>query len=111
MNVKNTCTIALLMFVAASIVVLVVKSLRQGIPAVTTDDQHDRLIVYYFHGKVRCSACRKIEVYAHEAVAKGFPTEVGDGRVEWKVVDFEKPENQRFVKDFELVAPPWCWSR
>ena len=105
MNIKTTCTIALLMFVAASIVVLVVKSLRQGIHAVTADDQRDRLIVYNFHGKVRCPACRNIAVYAHEAVAKGFPTEVGDGRIEWKVVDFEKPENQRFVKDFELVAP------
>ena len=105
MNIKTTCTIALLMFVAASIVVLVVKSLRQEKPAVTADDQRDRLIVYYFHGKVRCPACSNIEVYAHEAVATGFPTEVGDGRIEWKVVDFEKPENQRFVKDFELVAP------
>ena len=102
---KNICTIALLMFVAASIVVLVVKSLRQGIPVVTADDQRDRLIVYYFHGKVRCPACRNIEVYAHEAVTKGFPIEVGDGRIEWKVVDFEEPGNQCFVKDFELVAP------
>jgi hypothetical protein len=105
MNFKNTCTTVLLMFIAASIVVLVVKSLRQGEPATTADDHFDGLIVYYFHRKARCPACRNIEVYSHEAVIKGFPVEVGDGRIEWRVVDFELPENQYFAKEYELIAP------
>ena len=105
MKMKNICTGALLMFVAVNIVVLIVKGLRPGIPAVTADDRSDRLIVYYFHRKARCPPCRNIEVYSHEAVATSFPAEVGDSRIEWKVVDFEEPENQCFVEDFELLAP------
>ena len=73
--------------------------------AAAADDQRDRLIVYYFHGKIRCPTCRNIEDYAHEAVIKGFSAEVSDGRIEWKVVDFEEPANQCFAKDFELGVP------
>ena len=41
----------------------------------------------------------------HEAVTGGFTTEVKDGRIEWKVVDFTEPEYAHFVKDFDLAAP------
>jgi hypothetical protein len=105
MNIKNVCTTVLLVFVTASVVVLVAKSLRQGIPNEASEDQRDRLIVYYFHGAFRCPNCRNIEAYAHEAIAEGFMAEVALGQIEWKVVDFEQSNNQRFAKDFKLVAP------
>lgn len=105
MSIKNACTIALLLFVAASIVVLTVNSLRPSPQTAAAEDQRDRLIAYYFHGKVRCPTCKNIEAYAHEAVAGGFAAELGDGQIEWKVVDFEQPENEHFAKDFELAAP------
>ena len=105
MSIKNACTIALLLFVAASIVVLTVNSLRQGPQAAATEDSRDRLIAYYFHGKVRCPTCMSIEAYAHEAVVKGFADEVKDGRIEWKVVDFEQPGSEHFAREFELAAP------
>jgi hypothetical protein len=95
----------LLLFVAASIVVLTVKSLRQGPQAAAAQQQRDRTIAYYFHGKVRCPTCESIEAYAHEAVSGGFAAELGDGRIDWQVVDFEQPGNEHFAKDFELAAP------
>jgi len=105
MSVKNACTAALLLFVAAAIVVLTVKSLRQGPRPSAVEDQRDRIIAYYFHGKVRCPTCESIETYAHEAVTGGFAAEMDDGRIEWKVVDFEQPGNEHFAKEFELAAP------
>jgi len=105
MSVKNVCTFVLLLFVAVSVVVLTVKSLCQSPPSAAAEDPRDRLIVYYFHGKARCPSCMSIEAYAHEAVTGGFTTEVKDGRIEWKVVDFTEPEYAHFVKDFDLAAP------
>ena len=87
MSPKNAATAALLMFVAASIVVLTVKSLRippqneasagqtaaEGSakePARGTPTPADGVIAYYMHGKVRCPTCVSIEEYAHEAVAQ-----------------------------------------
>ena len=105
MNVKNVCMVALLMFVATSIAVLVVKSLRRPTPNAATLNQCDRLIVYYFHGTDICPACKNIGDYAFEAVAAGFMPEIADGRVEWKKLNFERHENRQFAKDFGLVAP------
>jgi len=115
MSPKNAVTTALLLFVAASILVLTVKSLRQnssasdGRPAAESNgvapSRPDRLIAYYFHGKVRCPTCQSIEAYAHETVAASFADELKDGRIEWRVVDFETPATEHFAKDYNLVAP------
>ena len=59
---------------------------------------------YYFHGKVRCPACRNVEAYAREAVGTGFAEQQRDGRVEWKVIDYEAQGNEHFAKDYQLVA-------
>ena len=92
------------MFVAANIVVLVVKSLRQGTPPVMDDDSCDRLVVYYFHGHVRCPPCEHIEAYAHEAVTGSFaergrrrPDRVEGGR-------FRGAGQEHFAREFELIA-------
>ncbi|GBC60011.1 hypothetical protein DENIS_0953 [Desulfonema ishimotonii] len=62
------------------------------------------LIVYYFHGKRRCTTCKKLEAYAREALEKSFSGEVRDGRIEWRITDISTPENSHFVKDFGLVS-------
>jgi hypothetical protein len=105
MNVKNFCTMALLMFVATSIAVLVAKSLWRPTLSAATLNQRDRLIVYYFHRTDICPACKNIEDYALEAVTAGFIPEVADGRIEWEKLNYEQPENRQFAKDFGLVAP------
>jgi hypothetical protein len=104
MSNKYVCTIALLVFVAASIVTLVAKDFRQSPPSATTEDHRDRLIVYYFHGTARCPPCANIEAYTHETLTGSFAAEMKDGRVEWKAVDFEQPENEHFAQQFDLIA-------
>ena len=125
MSAKNTARIALLLFVAASVVVLTVKSLRQAAPSASAGEEQgkmlagkvenempsastlrsDRLVAYYFHGKLRCPTCKKIEAYAHEAVKSGFAQELKQGCIQWKVVNYEQPGNQHFATDYELAAP------
>ena len=104
MSVKKACTAALLSFVAASVVMLAVKNVRPGPPSAAAQDRRDRLVVYYFHGHVRCPPCEHIEAYAHEAVTGSFADELGDGRIEWKAVDFEEPASEHFAREFELIA-------
>lgn len=114
MNAKNLLAIALLLFVAASIVVLAVKSLREDPQAAQAGSQAaqaaqspaaDGVIAYYFHGKVRCPTCRSIEAYAHEAVNTGFTEQLGSGQIQWQVVNYEEPGNEHFATDYELIAP------
>ena len=116
MKPKNALTLALLLFVAASIVVLTVKSLRQnatassdsGATAAQSDELPkliDGVIAYYFHGNTRCVTCETIEAYAHEAIEKGFADELRSGRIQWRVVNYEQPQNTHFTTDYDLIAP------
>ena len=65
----------------------------------------DRTVVaYYFHGNFRCQTCRKIEALSREAVESGFPGDLKAGRLEWHVINVEEPENEHFVKDYQLFS-------
>jgi hypothetical protein len=112
MRLKAVLRLILLLFLAASLVALVVKVLRSDRPAGVAGDAGaaqglpggDRLIVYYAHGKFRCRACNSLEEYAQVAVA-GFPRELAQGRLEWRVVDYEEPGNEWFADRYKLPGP------
>lgn len=63
-----------------------------------------QILVYYFHGDVRCKTCRAIEEYAHEALEAGFGAELKSGAVAWKAVNTDEEKNSHFIRDFELVS-------
>ena len=105
MKPKTVITVVLLVFVAASVVVLAAKSLRPKPQPPASQPPDDGVIAYYFHGNMRCPTCRSIESYAHEAVKSGFAKELADGRLQWRVVNYEEPKNEHFATDYELVAP------
>jgi hypothetical protein len=119
MSLKDALTNSLLMFVAATCVVLIVKALPQtpppqavassaglpqGSPAPTLAAQ-DGVKVYYLHGNTRCPTCRTIEAYAQEAVQTGFADELKSGKIAWQVINYESPGNEHFATDYEVVAP------
>jgi len=64
----------------------------------------DKVIAYYFHGNRRCGSCRKIEAYSREAIDSGFAEELKAGKLEWLVINIDKPENKHFVKDYQLYT-------
>lgn len=116
MTLKEATANSLLMFVAATCVVLIVKAISPApqspqaaaggaaadAPAIAAKDG---IQVYYIHGSFRCSTCRTIEAYAKEAVESGFPKELGDGRIEWRAINYEDPGNEHYAVDYEVVAP------
>ena len=120
MSLKDALTNSLLMFVAATCVVLIVKALPQTPPpqAVASggagspsNDRasnlaaQDGVKVFYLHGNTRCPTCRTIEAYAQEAVQAGFADELESGKITWQVVNYESPGNEHFATDYEVVAP------
>ncbi len=62
------------------------------------------VIVYYFHGNVRCATCLKIEALAREAVETGFADELGEGTLEWRAVNVEDPVHEHYIEDFQLSS-------
>ena len=61
-----------------------------------------KVVVYYFHNTIRCATCMRIEEYSEFAILAGFSKELKNGTIEWRGVNMQMPENQHFVKDFQL---------
>jgi len=118
-------TVALLAFVVASVVYLIVteagsrpaqpeaqanerlSATEQDSPEPASSEARSgehKVIVYYFHGTARCATCRTIELYTTEAIEGGFPEALKDGRLELRVVNADLPENEHYVQDFQLVT-------
>ena len=73
-------------------------------PLSEVKSQNSKVIAYYFHGTFRCSTCRTIEQYSHNAIQMYFAKELGDGRLEFRPVNVEEPENKHFIQDYQLVT-------
>jgi hypothetical protein len=123
MKPKSFVKAALLVFVFGSLAFLAVKESRQWTapnPVAAQDRQRtaieskpaasaskpqtDKIIAYYFHTTYRCDTCRRIEAYSKKAIDFGFAGELADGKLEFRLVNVEKPENQHFIQDFKLFT-------
>lgn len=74
-------------------------------PAAAARGTNDQVIAYYFHGTIRCETCLKIEKQAREAIERRFPVEMAEKRLVFKPVNYDKPENAHFLKDYKLPCP------
>lgn len=63
-----------------------------------------KVVVYYFHGNVRCPSCIKLEEYSGEAINNGFQKELSDGTVEFKSINVDEEANKHFIQEYQLVS-------
>jgi thiol-disulfide isomerase/thioredoxin len=119
MKTKTIISVVLLLFIFTSVAYLVVKEVRlrsrstpaeAELPAVAGPNESSleltdsKVVVYYFYGTARCPTCRKFESYSSEAVREGFPKELSEGRLEWRMVNVEESGNEHFVSDYQLYS-------
>ncbi len=112
MTFRRILTASLLAFVAASVVTLAVREFRgNGFYAGKSAGigtggaaEGGQVIAYYFTGKVRCTTCRTIEEISRKTIESGFSRELGDGRLRFLVVNFDRPENRHFIEEFRLES-------
>ena len=71
----------------------------------TGKSTNTQVIAYYFHGTIRCETCLKIEKQAREAIERRFPVEAHEKRLVFQAVNYDKPENAHFLKDYKLPCP------
>lgn len=126
---KRAITALLFLFVGVNVVMLVVKESRStssepgpvaatrgedAVTAAATSPSPQRtasdrsaapsVLMYYFHGAMRCPTCLKMERYAREAIEDEFPVREGAGRVQWLAVNYDEPAHEHFVAKYQLVA-------
>lgn len=64
-----------------------------------------RVVATYFHRTVRCPTCQKVGSSLEQAIKKGFARELSDGRLEWRMMDFQDPRNAALVSAFGITGP------
>lgn len=128
MNTKQLITVVLLIFVAGSVAYMFGRQAgadKQTPPTIAIEKEQieaavaqvdpigpqAELVVYYFHGDIRCMTCEKLEGYARESLETDFADRMASGQILWKPVNVDKPENTHFVKDYELVTKSVILSR
>ena len=116
MRLKQIFAIVLIAFAAGSLAYMAVKETAAKQPTGKTADNimqdeektdvqpDERLIVYYFHGNVRCETCHKLETYAKETLDTYFADELATGKIIWQVVNVEQPQNEHYIGDYKLVT-------
>jgi hypothetical protein len=101
--IRRFTTAGLLAFVAASLGMAVVDATGlRATPTPPTDPAPPAkapVVAYYFHSNHRCPTCRTIEANGQAALADA----VRDGRVEWRVVNYDEPANRHFAQDYDLA--------
>ncbi len=130
MELKNAVTICLISLFSATLVVLVARSLDnqaatklepqlaqivEELRAIRTqggvslsggsdagETLADGLVVYYFHGDIRCPTCRAIESQTHETVQNDFADQLENSQIVWKILNYDKPEGADLAKQFDV---------
>jgi hypothetical protein len=64
-----------------------------------------RILAVYFHGTIRCKTCLKIEKMARDTVTSGFGGENGSGGIFWAAVNYDVPENDRYIAELQIELP------
>ena len=77
---------------------------RPALPA-KAETVSDGLVVYYFHGNIRCPTCRSIESQAQETVQTHFASQLSSGEVTWKILNYEQPAAKPLATKFEIQMP------
>lgn len=129
---KNFLTAALLAFVIISIAVLIAQEANEPLSSEGTDRldtessqiptevepasqagsesteptalSPNRVVVYYFHGNVRCRSCMTIERFTREAVFDFYESDVENGILEWHAINIDEPANEHYSDDYELFT-------
>ena len=108
MNIKTILRWVLLVIVVGSVGVYGLQKSRKHDPepieaSVSQNTALATVVVTYFTTAVRCDSCRTIERLSRQAIEEGFPKEVANGEVVFRVLNTDREENQHFLTDYELT--------
>ena len=75
-----------------------------GKTAVEIQKPAQYLVATYFHTTARCPTCHTIEELSDRAVKFNFENELKTGKVVWRVINVDEPENKHYNDDYQLYT-------
>lgn len=75
------------------------------VPMADVAPRPERVIrVTYFSTSVRCVACVNLETMTKESLNEAFAGELASGRMEWRMVMVDRPENRHLIGQYGLFT-------
>lgn len=104
MKPKQILTAVLLLFVAVSLIAVVIRERGSGSSSADKEGilQGDKTVVYFFHGNKRCKTCNNMEQYTRQSLRDNFGQQLADGSVELRLVNLDESKNAHFADDYGM---------
>lgn len=64
----------------------------------------NQVVMTYFRGGIRCDSCKTIETLTTETAEQNLREEVASGKVIFRVIDLDEPQNHHFQNDYQLTS-------
>ena len=93
-----------LVFVVFSVLIFLAGETGAGDKETEMPSEKAKIVVSYFYTTYRCPSCETIEKWSHEAITDSFSEALKEGRLIWRAVNVDKPENKHFIKDYNLFT-------
>jgi len=62
------------------------------------------ILVYYFHGSIRCHTCVSVDKNTEEYLKELFPIRMDKGEIIFKSIDIDKGEKPDLVKKYQIYG-------
>ena len=62
------------------------------------------IVVTYFHNTIRCPTCHRIENLSDQAIHSHFSKGLLSGKLIWRVVNVDEPQNEHYNTDYQLYT-------
>lgn len=64
----------------------------------------EKIQVFLFHATQRCITCVNIGKYAKETLEQKFPEELNSGKIEFREINIDLPENKELATKFKATS-------
>lgn len=64
----------------------------------------DKIEVFYFHSSNRCVSCVTLSEYTATAISKNFQKEITKGKIDFREINVDLPENKAIATKFQAVG-------
>ena len=103
MKIKKLLATTAAAFIVAGLVVWGLNRVRPHAPPPPPDDLPQALVVFCFHGNDQVRKAGKMQRWTKELLDKSFSEELKTGRLQWRIVNYEEPNNAHYVKKYHLA--------
>jgi len=79
----------------------VISKTKNKTQALDVKSSVDKIEIYYFHRTQRCYSCNALSQYVKETIEQRFSEEIKSGKIEYREVNVDLPENKNVALKFQ----------